>query len=770
MRTSVLYENRITCFAIMLKPPQLALVAAIEALRASGPSRGPRPYDANVTILPTPTPTPTPTADGDVDYELRISRLTIDKLGVRLYDRVSAVVAELVANSYDADAKRVVVELPLATLLSVKEDGGAWTVVVRDNGHGLTPEEARKYYLRVGADRRARDADGALSRKLKRPVMGRKGIGKLAPFGICTTIEVLSAGGPKTDQGYIASHFLLDFDKIIGEDRDEPVVLEKGPSDNTWLAEAGTIVTLSGFLPKRVPDGDTFMRQLERRFALADPDFEVLVNDTRTKGAPLKMKLFAIEIVEATKIDVAKRPVVLDDGTKLPVTGWVAMAREAYKNEESAGVRIYARGKIVATTRDFEQPAGYTGEFATRSYMVGEIHADWLDDDSGEDLIRTDRQSILWESERGSALRTWGAEITREIGRNSRAPRQALVRKKFREVSKFETLARERFTDESVIKVALEIADTIGGFAAEDELEDEEYVQGLAEVILSVAPHRALIAAFQDFERARTGGSAPSLENLLDLFGKTRVAEAASYAQIAIERIQVLEELDAIVFDSKRDEAALQKIITQAPWLIQPDWTVLTANQTLKTFKSSFEAFLKRVHGIDVDLAIEYETKKPDFVLTALGGMLHFVEIKASGHALDDADFQRLYNYVEFLQEFFTSNTDMAKEFPRGWRIDLVVDSVNLKQPINKRAYGESVDAGQILQLSWDDFRLRAIKTNEAFLEARDAAAKAAKNAKTSTVLPSVDVAPAASSSHARPAGPKPAPPRAVPKAPGAAK
>jgi hypothetical protein len=37
-------------------------------------------------------------------YELTISRQTVDKLGVKLYDTVSAVVAELVANSYDADA------------------------------------------------------------------------------------------------------------------------------------------------------------------------------------------------------------------------------------------------------------------------------------------------------------------------------------------------------------------------------------------------------------------------------------------------------------------------------------------------------------------------------------------------------------------------------------------------------------------------------------------------------------------------------------------
>ena len=42
-------------------------------------------------------------------YTMRISRLTIDKLGIQMYDRVSAVLAELVANSYDADATEVTV-------------------------------------------------------------------------------------------------------------------------------------------------------------------------------------------------------------------------------------------------------------------------------------------------------------------------------------------------------------------------------------------------------------------------------------------------------------------------------------------------------------------------------------------------------------------------------------------------------------------------------------------------------------------------------------
>ena len=37
---------------------------------------------------------------------MRISRLTLStKLGIQMYDRVSAVLAELIANAYDADAR-----------------------------------------------------------------------------------------------------------------------------------------------------------------------------------------------------------------------------------------------------------------------------------------------------------------------------------------------------------------------------------------------------------------------------------------------------------------------------------------------------------------------------------------------------------------------------------------------------------------------------------------------------------------------------------------
>ena len=206
--------------------------------------------------------------------------MTVDKLGVRLYDRVSAVVAELIANAYDADAENVVVRVPLATLLARKDrvtgkvEDFDYAIEVVDDGHGMTPEEANGHFLRVGKDRREDPTQGKRSRRKQRPVMGRKGIGKLAPFGICKRIEILSAGGEKTDDGFLVSHFVMPYNKIL-RDEDTPVPMEVGDQDGTYRSNSGTTVRLIDFLPKRVPNKETFHRQMARRFGLSLTDFRV---------------------------------------------------------------------------------------------------------------------------------------------------------------------------------------------------------------------------------------------------------------------------------------------------------------------------------------------------------------------------------------------------------------------------------------------------------------------------------------------------------------
>jgi hypothetical protein len=666
-------------------------------------------------------------------YIMRISRLTIDKLGVKLYDNVSAVVAELVANAYDADAERVTIRVPLGTELARKGKKKGQVIdhdlgiEVVDDGHGMTPDEAIDLYLHVGVDRRIRKAQGQgpTSRVKRRPVMGRKGIGKLAPFGICRTIEVRSAGGPKTAKGYLTTHFSMRYEDIVS-DSDKEVKFKPGPNDQTYSPKPGTIIRLTRFLPKRVPDRDTFVRQLARRFAVAKTDFAIEVKDLGSPQVPaVAVSRLDIPKLEGTEVDVSKNPVPYT-GEKLPVKGWLALGKTAYKNEEMAGVRIYARGKLVAVTRDFEQPAGFTGEFTMRSYLVGEVHAEWLDIDDGEDLVRTDRQGILWDSDYGTALRAWGAQLIKKIAAASSAPRRERKSIAFIERSQIEARAKKRFRDTEVVTAAVTLARQIGGFSAEDELDDQDYVSDLCEVILSVAPHKALIESFQEFARSY-GSDVPPLDSLVELFGKTRIAEMASYSQIAAERVRVIQQLERLV-TVDTDEEKLQALLAQAPWLIETTWAIVTKNQTLKTFKAAFQDYWKRRKGKTIEIAIpdDKKSKRPDFTLIATGRQLHFVEIKASAHTFNDADFKRLLGYVDAMDTIFAEHKEFKEEFPQGYQIDLIANQEKLVDSANRRSYSQLQERRQLERKTWVDFLHRAKKSHEMFLEISAQTAKRA--------------------------------------------
>jgi len=663
--------------------------------------------------------------NGVEPYQMRISRMTVDKLCIGLYDQVSAVVAELIANAYDADAENVSVKVPLNTLLEWRNsetheiEEFEHVIEIKDDGHGMTPSDANEHFLWVGKDRRKDEKLGSLSRNKNRNVMGRKGIGKLAPFGICKIIEVISAGGDPTEKGYIVSHFKMDYDKIL-EHSDEPIEIERGELDRTYMDASETTIRLRNFLPKRVPNRETFHRQLAVRFGIQQLDFSIQVTDSRNpnENTPFIVGCYDIPLMEETRILLDDLPVELEDGKTLPVTGWMGLAKNAYKNEEMAGVRIYARGKIVATTRDFEKPAGYTGEFTLRSYLVGEVHADWIDEDDGEDLITTDRQDILWESDYGRALRKWGSDRIKAIGAASRQPRRDRVEMLFLEASDLDKKAHNYFADREVATMAVRLGKQIGRLASEDELNDGEYVESLTKVILTVAPHMALMEALKKF-RSRALGLNGGINKLLDLFSKTRIAEMASYAQIASERVEVIRRLTELIHNDP-DESDLQSILTDALWLIEPTWTPITINQSLKQFKRGFESYYYKKFQEKVSLAIDHGRKRPDFILANMSQKLHIVEIKAVGHTFNNNDWDRLHNYLDAFEKFFSSHRKLEQKFEGGWVVDLICDSVNITDRDMVRAYDWWTKEKKIIKISWEDFLTRATIANEQFLDVQD--------------------------------------------------
>lgn len=124
-------------------------------------------------------------------YELNIDVRILELLGPNLYTNIYYVLAELIANAYDADAHNVYI---------ISNDD---KIIVEDDGKGMsyTKGEVTKY-LKVAAISRTNETDSKTA--LDRLKMGRKGVGKLAALSVSEEVYVMTiASGEKS--GFVLS-------------------------------------------------------------------------------------------------------------------------------------------------------------------------------------------------------------------------------------------------------------------------------------------------------------------------------------------------------------------------------------------------------------------------------------------------------------------------------------------------------------------------------------------------------------------------------------
>ena len=130
-----------------------------------------------------------PVAEVNEDFQqlhFTVDAALIRELGERLVGQPQIALAELVKNSYDADARVVVVRF--------EED---W-IEVRDNGHGMRLDELKDFWMRVGSPHKEKLER---SRTFGRPLTGSKGVGRLAAQFLAKEIELrtVSEDDPETE-------------------------------------------------------------------------------------------------------------------------------------------------------------------------------------------------------------------------------------------------------------------------------------------------------------------------------------------------------------------------------------------------------------------------------------------------------------------------------------------------------------------------------------------------------------------------------------------
>lgn len=120
-------------------------------------------------------------------YRLNVDPRILELLGPNLYTNIYYVLAELIANAYDADAKNVYI-------MSNKDD-----IRVEDDGHGMSYEAGEiAKYLNVAGVSRTTEMESRTKSGGRRK-MGRKGVGKLAALSVSENVDIITvASGEKS--------------------------------------------------------------------------------------------------------------------------------------------------------------------------------------------------------------------------------------------------------------------------------------------------------------------------------------------------------------------------------------------------------------------------------------------------------------------------------------------------------------------------------------------------------------------------------------------
>lgn len=189
------------------------------------------------------------------EYSINIDPRILELLGPNLYTNIYYVLAELIANAYDANAKNVYI---------VSDNN---SITVEDDGHGMSYKVGVKKFLNIAQESRTNEEESYVSGSDKRRrKMGRKGVGKLAALSVSENVEIKTVrDGDKS--GFILSRRVGDDHKLAAIDDDKIHFLR--------VKEQGTSIVMKTPQYKINKTLKAAKNNLVKIFPLVDEDFRI---------------------------------------------------------------------------------------------------------------------------------------------------------------------------------------------------------------------------------------------------------------------------------------------------------------------------------------------------------------------------------------------------------------------------------------------------------------------------------------------------------------
>lgn len=380
-------------------------------------------------------------------FEMKFDPRTIKHLGVRMYSTLPPAIAEIIANAYDADASQVTVSLR-------EEDGKPAEITVTDDGDGLTLDEINKKFLLIGRNRREEGDEPSPKHGRKR--IGKKGLGKLALFGLAKTITITTRRDEKCNV------FVLDWDDLNNADGAyKPKATEV---DQPTEEPNGTAVSLTGLKRKSAFDAAGLADSLSRLF-IVDDTFNLVIDASNgDKIAIDNNRRYRTLDVEFTW-DISETQFVPNESPYTgKLTGMLMTAETPIKPASGLrGITLFSRQKLVNAPEFFSSST--SSHFY--QYLTGWISVDFIDD-LDDDVISTNRQSLDWEHPEMVDLRRFLAGIVSQVNVDWRKKRKEKKEDELRNATGIDTEAWMKTMPADVKASTGQIIESLGG---EDALE-----------------------------------------------------------------------------------------------------------------------------------------------------------------------------------------------------------------------------------------------------------------------------------------------------------
>ncbi|MDN5204537.1 ATP-binding protein [Fulvivirgaceae bacterium BMA10] len=539
---------------------------------------------------------------------------TIEHLGINQYSTLPPVIAELVSNSYDADANSVIIYL---------NDDDKKEIRIEDDGHGMTFKQLNDRFLRIGRNRRS-DDDSQKSESGKRLVIGKKGIGKLSFFGIAEVIEV------ETYRNHIRNVFQMNLSdlKAAGKERKKykPTILVK---DEQSDKEKGTTILLSSIKRKSAFYPEDIAYSLSRYFSVFDePDFDVKIihnnenNDRILVKNKLKFKAITEEFSWNFPLPEHPREYLYSSEIK----GEIISALDTVPNKME-GIALFSRGKLVNEHSFFDVKASSHGY----KYITG-----WLDvsfiDEWDKEVISTNRRSLNWEDDDTVELKEYLNAIIYAVYNEQRKKK---VKKKKEEIKSITGLDIDAWVLElprHEQKLANSIINTI--------VKSESIETKKAGELVKYVQESFEFESFKEFAADLETVENIESEHLIRLFKEWKLIEAREFYKLAKIRVETIKKFEYYIDTNAKEIPTLHNFLKHFPWLLDP---------RIMNFKDEVTySKLLREHFKEDDIPVE--NKRIDFLCVDFSETIFIIELKRPKTPIGKKQLLQGTEYVSFLK------------------------------------------------------------------------------------------------------------------------